>query len=408
MDFDSKAERILQWKRGETPGPWRMFVFPTYVCNLRCGYCGLSHVPDPPELHNNLSDERLLRLVDEGAELDVRNWYIGGGGEPMVRHKVVMEMLKKIRAAGMNGTLQSNGTLFKPHQLETFVEIGWDELSISIDGPTAEVNDDIRHEKSFGKLTKAIRELNELKKKANTEFPRVMVSCVVSAKNAHLLAELIDLFSDLGVYAVTFNEVFVQFPGLDDFVLSDEQRAAIQESSESLVAKAESLALGTNVAEFAAGLGNVEIRELPPVKAYQPEVSEVDESNCYDPWLSLSVMSSGNIVPCCVFWEPETDSLHDMTLKEAWYGPYMTQFRQQMLIGSPPKPCEECQGDFIRHNEALREVVDAAVEREGMDWSLSPGNLASKAVSSLQRHGIAGSVRRGKEWLQLRGTAKQG
>ncbi len=57
-------------------------------------------------------------------------------------------------------------------------------------------------------------------------------------------------------------------------------------------------------------------------------------------------------------------------------GPYMTNFRQQMLKRRAPEPCEACQGDFIRHNEG----VSAALDRQDMDWSLTPGNLVGKAM----------------------------
>jgi hypothetical protein len=54
----------------------------------------------------------------------------------------------------------------------------------------------------------------------------------------------------------------------------------------------------------------------------------------------------------------------------------MTNFRQQMLKRRAPEPCEACQGDFIRHNEG----VSAALDRQDMDWSLTPGNLVGKAM----------------------------
>ncbi len=193
-------------------------------------------------------------------------------------------------------------------------------------------------------------------------------------------------------------------PGMEHLVLNDGHRAAMRESAGRTVAKAKALGLEKNLPEFFAGLGNVQARKLAPAKAYTPEISEVDESSCYDPWLSLSVVSSGKVGPCCVFREGKADSLHHMTLKEAWMGPYMTDLRRQMLQGEPPEPCEACQGDFIRHNEG----VSAALYRQNMDWSLTPGNLVGKAISSLQRHGVVGSFRRGKEWLDLRRAAGKG
>lgn len=397
MSFD-RAARVLEWKAGKTPGPWRMFVFPTYRCNLKCGYCTKALVPDPPVLRNEIPDERLLRLVDESAELGVREWFIGGGGEPMLRRDVVMGMCEKIVGYGMRGILQTNATLFQDSDIETLVRLGWDYFSISIDGPDAETNDRIRWKKSFDKLVHAVDTINHYKAKYNRQNPSLNMAVVVSAMNYNRLEDLVELARQLKIRMVTFNELYVHHEGMDDFILSEEQQRELPDFAARAERKAEASDLFTNVPDFVKALGSVESRALPPpVPERADDISRLSESMCFDPWTSMSIVSSGNVGPCCVFWEEQSDNIKEMTLRDAWMGPYMTKIRRDMLGGAPPEACATCQSDFIRQNWA---VSDALKSIEAT--SVTPTQLVRKAVATLQKNGVAGALSRGREWIQIR------
>src|SRR5690606_8157550 len=119
-------------------------LFPTNKCNLPCEHCWLRWGEYDRTYASEMPDERLLELVDEAAELGVRDWTLVGGGDPMVRGKTVIAMCRRIREHGMDGMLHTNGTLFRPGQLEELVEMDWDRVAISLDGPTAELNNTIR------------------------------------------------------------------------------------------------------------------------------------------------------------------------------------------------------------------------------------------------------------------------
>lgn len=398
----SKAARILDWKAGKTPGPWRVFVFPTYRCNLKCGYCTKALVKDPPELRKEISDERLLQLIDEGAELDVREWIIGGGGEPMLRGELVMAMCKKIRALEMNGVLQSNGTLFKDEDLETLVRIGWDNVSISIDGPDAETNDTIRWRNSFEKMVHAIKKLNEYKRQYRTDRPTINVACVVTSMNCDRLEDLVRMCDDLEIDGLTLNELYIHHEGMEQYVLSGDQMAALPASARRAEARAEELGVPTNVEHFLENLGTCEKRTLPPVTPERADdIAQLSESMCFDPWLSLSIVSSGNVGPCCVFWEKDSNNIKELSLREAWYGPTMSAMRRDMLGGTPPEPCRTCQADFIRENRNVKGELDA-IERDREAWSITPIALIRKGISSVQKNGVSGAFQRGREWLQIR------
>lgn len=399
---DAKEIRVMQWKRGETPGPWRLFLFPTYRCNLECGYCAQALVDDPPELLKELSDERLAHLIDEAAELGVKELLIGGGGEPMLRRKAVMEMALRARKHDMICTLQTNATAFRAQDLETLVNIGWNFLSVSVDGPNAEVNDESRYKGSFDKLKKNLLTIKALKEKHRAHTPHVQLAVVVTAKNAHLLPAMMEFGREMGVQRLHYLDLYTRHEGLDAYLVSPECRKRIQQGAADAAALARKYGIDTNAGDFVNEQPEGEPWTFPqPRDKGDDNIAHITESTCFEPWLSLSIQSSGNTGPCCTFWEGHSTSIKDLSLREVWMGPYMTAMRQQMLTHRPPEPCRECHTDLIMHNRQVGAKV-AALQAEHLSGSRGTAHLASKALKSLQKNGVRGSLQRGKEWLALR------
>ena len=245
--MDSQALRLRQWKAGRKPGPWRVYVFPTYRCNLRCMICARNWQKDPLANAEELSDDRWLRLVDEGADLGVREWFIGGGGEPLLRGDLVMAMCARIRERGMNGVLQTNGTQFTPAQLEQLVDMAWDAVHISLDGPTAEINDAIRFKGAFDKATAALRSLAAIKKERAVRYPRVCVTMVKTAANCAELDNMIALCAEMGVERLQVNDLILYGDAMSGVAPTEEQEAAFREAVAPARVRAQELGIETNL-----------------------------------------------------------------------------------------------------------------------------------------------------------------
>jgi MoaA/NifB/PqqE/SkfB family radical SAM enzyme len=210
---DTRLHRLMQWRRGETPGPWQMVVFPTNRCNLKCTMCWQRWVEEKwgqVDHSRELSDERLMRLVDEAADMNVREWNIGGGGDPMVRGELVMRMCARIRERGMNGGIFTNGTLFRRDHLEHLVRIGWDRVDFSLDGPTAAINDAIRSEGSFDRAVAAMRELMEIRGALGATRPVTDVHIVLTRLNFDHLDDMVRMIASLGAKQFGFSFLNVQ------------------------------------------------------------------------------------------------------------------------------------------------------------------------------------------------------
>ena len=397
--IDSRALRLREWGRGKRPGPWTLFVFPTYRCNLRCKICGRLYGEEPLELFDELPDERLLALVDEAAELGVKEWSLAGGGEPMLRGDLILEMCVRICDRGMNGILQSNGTLFETDHLERLVEMGWGAVSISIDGPDAASSDAARYKGAFDKSREAVRTLAELKRKCGTASPAISVVSVITAYNCDRLDEMARFVHFLGADSL----------GLMDLILFDRERMAdLRPSKEqednlsSTIARVreETERLGI---EFGVPAPLSDQRSAiawpPAMNAHEPP-RDPPTAACFEPWLSMVVLSHGIASPCCIFWENDADNIRDRSLREVWLGTYMEQIRRDVLQGPLPSPCKTCPASLYERRVPVLEEIEQTPD-ESL-FFLSPSALPRKAISALRNHGLGGSLKRGREWLEIR------
>ncbi|HDP33846.1 MAG TPA: radical SAM protein, partial [Candidatus Hydrogenedentes bacterium] len=219
------ASRLLNWQDGQSAGPWRLMVFPTYRCNLKCGICVRSWQETHPMLLHELPDERWLRLVDEAAAMGVRVLKIGGGGEPMLRDKMVCEMCVRVKKHGMAGSLQTNGTHLSADSMETLIRARWDDVTISIDAPTEEINDAIRNKGVFSKTVGALQTLRGLKKKHQSKLPNVAIHTTVTALNYDCLEDMVDFSLANGVDMFSASPLLEA--GLEEtgYIMSAAQRA---------------------------------------------------------------------------------------------------------------------------------------------------------------------------------------
>ena len=401
--IDSKALRLKAWEGRKHPGPCTLFLFPTYRCNLKCAICGRTYGENPRDLLDELPDERLLALVDEAADLGVKEWILAGGGEPMIRSELVVEMCTKIRDRDMNGTLQSNGTLFKKEHIESLVRVGWDRVSISIDGPTAASSDAARFKGAFDKACAAVRTLAETKEAHDSEHPYVAVAAVITAHNCDELVEMVRLVHSLGATSLSLSDLIVfDREGMADLCLSEEQQAALPDRFARAQEEADRLGLELVVP---SPLTDVEC----PV-AWPPEEPRATDyggaprvplnAGCFQPWMSIVVLSHGIVSPCCIFWEQNADSIRDKSLRDVWFGPYMEDIRHKVLLGPLPSYCLRCPASMYSRHASL--LMEKAQLPKKSDFRLSTPKLAKKMVFAFRRHGLSSSVKRGKEWLEIR------
>lgn len=392
VDYEKLCcERLLAWQQGKTPGPLHVTIFPTFRCNLNCAICNRHWNKDTRITGTEFATERMLRLVDESVEIGTKYWMIGGGGEPMVRRDAVMDLCRRIKHHKMAGSLQTNGTLLTPESIEELVSLGWEEVSISIDGWTADMSDRLRFGGAFEKSKEAVRQFAAAKKRLGCPYPDVRVACVLSRFNSDSLCEMVEKVREMGANALVFIQMIVYADGMAELTPTPEQLSRLRPQFEAARTLGNRLGIVTSLAALPPG-------EQPAARVRWQGKSPYSRALCIEPWLNLVVLSSGRCAPCCVFGNGMTDSLYEKSLKEIWLGQAMQRIRQQVMEGPAPEDCtNHCQAQYIDRRARILMFLDP-----GDMFSLNPWRLGKKALSSLRRNGIKVSYARGMQWLEFR------
>lgn len=132
------------------------------LCNLECSHCFISCSP-----HNDsfgyLSLAEVERRLEESVTFGVKEYYFTGG-EPFLNREIVPILTRALDYGPV--TVLTNATVLKPPWLETLREaeertVYSLEFRVSIDGPTAGMNDPIRGERTFERAMNGVRLLVE-------------------------------------------------------------------------------------------------------------------------------------------------------------------------------------------------------------------------------------------------------
>jgi len=396
----------LHWRSGGSAGPWSISLYPTNRCNFRCPICWQRNPKVKLNHKDELPDERYLSLVDEAAEAGVREWSILGGGEPLIRGDLVMSLCERIRRKGMCGYIQTNGSLFSEIQLQRLVDTRFDGVRVSMDGPTAEINDAIRNESSFERATANLTKLAELKHRAHSTVPDVSLYMVVTSLAYDKLDQMAEYAASVGASGIEASTMIVHSEEGRRFQLDERQKAELPGHLERAIRRADELGVRNNFSL----LFREEIMANP--NAMRPgattQAYDFFDAPCFMPWLNMVVVYNGSAGPCCMYdceCMSEENNIRDNSLMQVWMGPYFQQLRARAREGRMPGYCATCPSSLFAEQDVLRQEAKACLNRdlppdEGLAHVLPW--MARKAVRSLRQYGPRRALRRGIEWMEIR------
>ena len=166
----------------------------TNRCNLRCKMCwfyGERGIGDRYQ-GSELSTHDVFSLVDQLSKYKPKIYL--GGSEPFLRQDLFV-ILEYIKSQGFIVECATNGTLLDHGKIEILVTLKVDHITFSVDGPE-KLHDNIRGEGGFKKVTLAIKELSEFKKKRGSIKPKISVNITITAHVPGHLEEIINALKD--------------------------------------------------------------------------------------------------------------------------------------------------------------------------------------------------------------------
>jgi len=293
----------------------------TTRCNLKCTMCEISYWT---EKGGDLEPEKLRQMLRHLPKL--RRVDLTGIGEALM-NRGFFDALKVLKSRGMYVTLNDNFTMMTDGAARRIVELGVDQIFLSLDGASRETYEKIRVGADFDKVIANARRLIQIKRETRKKRPEVKINTVVCASNYHELPAIVELAHDLGVGMVQFVNVilFDNTASLDTAVVQSEVKEKFQEALQA--------------ARRLGVLVKIELFDKLPV------------ARCGFPWKRNFVTYDGYLHPCCYTTQTgdrasqnlrSFGNLTTQSFEEIWNGDAYADFRRKMQEGVLPHACEHC------------------------------------------------------------------
>ena len=372
-ETNEKADRMLRWAVGEPTGPFSISLGVTHMCNLRCVFCPQD--VEPGALERELSQERLVGLVREAAEMDVRVINVSGGGEPFFRKKKTLAVMRAIKEGNMGGGTSTNGTLFDDWVIEDLVDMEWDALFFSIDAPDAETNDYLRNKPgAFENSVSAAKRFRECREKQGKTGPSIFLQTVLNQRNREKLAGMVELAYEVGAKGITYIPLIVRTPEGERLRMSEADNGALHEAALDAKEVAERLGIETNLDDFIDPRYFAKANAMDEViLADADEVSEEVEGDsgyislpCFEPWVTLVIHPYGHIDPC--EYESNLAHVEERSLREIWFeDAHLNRVRAALLEKKLTGFCSGCCEPVVMRNQQLRQLLkDRVLDDPGL------------------------------------------
>ena len=353
--------RLQGWLEGGlAQGPYTLQLSPTMACDLNCEFCRRQEqLKGFYGAQSEIANERYLKMVASALEMGAKVFIIKGGGEPLLRRSLLLELAPLIKRAGAYGNIVTNGTHLDEPLRRMFAACGWDDISISLDGPDAETHDRIRAKKgTFDRVMRHVDALNALKTALGAERPKLTFHCVLTKLNYDRFDRFIELAADKRAHRLELDSLSPRYAS-SRFLEMDE--AATRDFLERLPRTIEALdrkGLSHNFGDFkkpevvqraatGAGLYEEASRKKGPAAARLP---------CYYPFYQASITPAGHIVPCCYAEETHRSetNLGRTDFRQAWLAGDPQRYRQSMQTGTMMPFCKDCTALYADNNARLR------------------------------------------------------
>lgn len=295
---------------------WLVLVVNNF-CNLKCKMCdvGLGESESVFFAHlvgedpRNMSLELLEEILSQAGRFSPKPKIGLAYTEPLI-HKDAVAFCRRIVDRGFFCAVTTNGSTL-PRLAEDLVDLGLDEMTVSVDGPE-DVHDKVRGRRgSFRKLYEGVDRVNEAKRRRSTSRPVVRFSYTITDENATHMVDFVRQVEDLSPASFCFSHL--------NFI-TEEMAAAHNASHRGAWAVSRSN-LGTidpgaidleamwrslrDLEAYAAARpGFPELAIVPDLESvsdlevyYREPLRFIGGRACTDPWRMMMVRTDGTVIP---------------------------------------------------------------------------------------------------------------
>lgn len=352
--MDEIIQRLLKWYNGNKAPPDTVQIYPTNKCNLKCIFCSLRN--QNLDYGDEVSKERWFEVVEEISKMGVEKILISGGGEPLMIPDLTSGIMKIAKSHNLYGRMINNGTMWNQKLIKETIEIGWDSIVFSLDGPNSGIHDKLRGVNgAFKRTIENIKMFIKYKKKINKNLPFIELTTVLNIHNYKKIPEMIKLAHSLKVESINMEPVCVNNPASVRIKLNEIQREDFLSKIIPQAQKfADSLSIRTNFqslinAKFIEKTGN--LRDI--ILKSKKNENKFLNLPCYEPWLWPKIEANGQVCPCSTALL--NANIKNRSFKTIWYGKEFEQFRKKIIKKDLPVECENC---VLTHLSINKEIND--------------------------------------------------
>jgi radical SAM protein with 4Fe4S-binding SPASM domain len=262
--------------------------------------------------------------------------WLQGQGEPFLC-KDIFEMIKYLKRKYVYVNTVTNATLLSRDICNNIVSSGLDEISISIDGATAETYEQIRVGANFGEVTENVRTLISLAERSSRKNMKIFAFTVVMKENVHELPDLVNLIHKLGIKHLFVQDV--QFQQLNaGLARKDESLRVLSEQDD----KKTQIEHYMKMALQLAHKYNLQILTYGGKSVFSGLSISRRRQKCSWPWTSVYITWDGFVSPCCIPSTYSCGNLFQEPFKKIWNNKKYHSFRSRLKSGSLPYQCINC------------------------------------------------------------------
>ncbi|EPA05316.1 radical SAM/SPASM domain-containing protein [Candidatus Nitrosarchaeum limnium] len=297
--------------------PYHYVIEPTNICNLHCPLCSTG-INAETRSKGTLTLEKFKILIDQikdvALELYLQNW----GESTLV--KLLPDMIKYASDNKIFVNLSTNFSIdYSNEYLENLLKSGLGKLVIDVDGTTQEIFEKYRIGGKLETVLKNIRTAVKFKKENNLKFPIIASKMLVMKHNEHQIDDFKKLSKELDVDEIELNNIQINPNTAKSWLPNNpEYRYASYDKS----------------------------RTVEP---------------CHWPWSGFVVNWSGDIAPCCIVDDSDSDfgNIFEEGLEKIWNNEYYVSARSEFSNNKEMTKftiCNMCKNDT--HNPNLFRVGD--------------------------------------------------
>lgn len=308
--------------------PTQFYLAVSVVCDIRCPYCPRQYyIEDVKERAGLMDFDNFLKVAPYLKYADYAGFF--GLGEPFL-NKRFFDFIGEAKKFGAYAATSTHGVSLTPDTCNKLLEVGIDEIAVSIDSPKRKTFEYLRMGADFHAVRKNVLYLNKLKQERNLKKPYIHIAAAISRFNVKQMTDMVYLAKELGAVRIVFTDLII--------VNKENHNISVAGHPIFLNKLEKSKKIGKKI--------GIEVLYFPqnpfPYQKQQKRDFKGDEKfGCYEAWRTLVIERNGVVRPCC-YLEEEFGNVFETPIEDIINNDAFKHLRNSFITRNLHPTCQSC------------------------------------------------------------------